>query len=99
MPRHQLNLRRYVAEAGFQEVEERSFQSVATDDPALMGLVAAGLTNIALQSLNGLVSKGGAEGMRTVEDATKLVEDIKYDFAHGHEVSSGMTWVWGQKPV
>jgi len=58
------------------------------------------MLRVMTQALFGIVAKGGMEGMKTEEDAQRLVDDLR-KFADTPECEYGldMKWVWGRKPL
>ncbi|KAI0124803.1 S-adenosyl-L-methionine-dependent methyltransferase [Xylariales sp. AK1849] len=93
-PRTPLFLLSQVKGAGFVDCEETSFNS--TPIPGLQNDITQVMRAICAQSLNGLIGRGGIEGMRTKEDSERLQVAIAKDF-ETCQPNFAMTWVWGRK--
>ncbi|KAH8667037.1 S-adenosyl-L-methionine-dependent methyltransferase [Xylariales sp. PMI_506] len=94
-PRMPLLLLQHIQDAGYTDCEEKQYSSLTK--PEIQPHMPRIMSAIATQSLNGLVEKGGMEGMRTKEDADKLAEEIFQELSE-REANCGSIWVWGRKP-
>jgi ubiquinone/menaquinone biosynthesis C-methylase UbiE len=95
-PETPLHLFRYIQEAGYTDCDEKLFNSISV--PHIQCNMSRAAQAISTQVLNGLVKKGGIDGMRTKEDSEKLQAAIAEDFKTC-KPSIGMAWVWGRKPM
>jgi len=85
--------------AGLVDYAEHDHSSFELDGGHFDGATEA-MFRVMTQALFGIVAKGGMEGMKTKEDAQKLVDDLKkFRDTPGCEFGLDMKWVWGRKPL
>jgi SAM-dependent methyltransferase len=94
-----VRLLRHVVNAGLVDYDEHDYSgfelSEGHDDE-----VNEIMFRVMSQAVFGIVTKGGMEGLKTKEDAQRLVDELKKDRDRpGQAIGLDMKWVWGRKPL
>lgn len=94
---HPARLLQHAIEAGLVECAEHDYCGFALEngqDKEVDEIMA----RIATQTCFGIVAKGGMEGLKTNEDAQKMVAAMREELSvPGRHASLDMKWVWGKK--
>jgi SAM-dependent methyltransferase len=94
-PKMPLFLLQYTRDTGYVDCEERVYHTMATaaiDQQKMVRVMMVGVS----QSMNGMVEKGGLEGMRTTEEAKRMIAAVSKAFETSLPNFGGVR-VWGRK--
>lgn len=96
---HPARLLQSVVNVGLQEYGEHDYCGYELSGGHDKDVTEA-IARVATQAAFGVVQKGGMEGLKTNEDAQRLVDQMRKDLEKpGQEISFDMKWVWGRKPL
>ena len=96
---HPARLLQHAIDAGLTETGEHDYSGFELSNGRDEDLDEV-MARIATQAAFGVVAKGGMEGLKTKEDAQRLVDAMRQELQETHRHASfDMKWVWGRKSI
>lgn len=92
-----MGLLKKLKKLGFQNCEQKIFNSWAADD-SVRDEATSGIMRLIRPSLASIVEDGGEETVNTMEDVTRIEAELKRDVEEkGCRVGFDFVWNWGQR--